>query len=212
MISSLFNHIFPFTCTICNSQECDQFDMCHRCLAYLHKTDKAQQHDLKHLDTLIAVYEYKTVAEISILKLKLSKLEFIANILAQTMADTVLRSKPTPDIITAVPMHYLDYCKRGFNQSASIAKILYHYMDKQFTEIQLHLLSKTTQTTKQGLLNSKERKINLNSVFKVNGNIKNKHIAVIDDVTTTGSTLEEIAKTLKTAGAKHVQGWAYCHA
>ena len=117
----------------------------------------------------------------------------------------VLRDNPTKiDIITFVPVHVMRMASRGYNQ----AELLAEYVSQKI-EIKIEkLLTKTRNTKRQVGLKRQQRKNNLSGAFKANQNvdISNKKILIIDDVTTTGQTLEECAKVLKNAGAKEVWG------
>ncbi len=99
------------------------------------------------------------------------------------------------DFLIPVPMYKKDIRKRGYNQSAIIAKTL-----SKITKIPVHYdcLNKTKQTKKQVGLNYEKRTKNLSKAFEVNKKCLNKKYSVVlvDDVFTTGSTLNECAKTL----------------
>lgn len=110
--------------------------------------------------------------------------------------------------ITSVPMHPQGQRKRGYNQSellaASLARTLHlpHYQ----------LLYKRKMTKKQAGLTRKERLINIKSSFAVRGKIRIPHrVLLVDDVTTTGATLQECAKTLKQAGVREVYAAVIAH-
>ena len=106
-----------------------------------------------------------------------------------------------------VPLHKKQLKKRGYNQSAELAKEI----SLRFKiPILNNALVKIKQTISQTKLNRTERLKNVRGVFEINpsfsASIKNKKILLVDDVFTTGSTMEECAKTLKKAGAKEVWG------
>jgi len=99
------------------------------------------------------------------------------------------------DFIVPVPMHKKDIRKRGYNQSILIAKTL-----SKITKIPVHYdcLNKIKQTEKQVGLNYEQRIKNLSKAFEVGKRCLNKKYTVVlaDDVFTTGSTVNECAKTL----------------
>ncbi len=106
------------------------------------------------------------------------------------------------DYITPVPLHPTDLRRRGFNQSELLAQSL-----SDLTEIPLKiLLEKIFTTPPQKELSSLRREANLFGAFNVlpQWNLNDKVILLVDDVITTGSTLNECAKMLKIAGAKEV--------
>lgn len=108
------------------------------------------------------------------------------------------------DIITFIPMSSFSKFKRGYNQSALTAKYLSALCGKPC----LPLLDKIIKTKSQHKLNQRLRSGNLLGAFEPNKKylnvIVNKTILVIDDVSTTGATFNEIAKTLLIFGAESV--------
>jgi ComF family protein len=108
-------------------------------------------------------------------------------------------------LIIPVPLFKKRLKWRGFNQSEEIAK----HISKEFNiPLENNLLFKIKETPPQILFKEKEREENIKNVFLCSSidKIKNKKIILIDDVFTTGSTMEECAKVLKKAGAKEVWG------
>jgi len=109
-------------------------------------------------------------------------------------------------IISFVPLHWLRQAKRGYNQ----AELLANEVSKRTGLPIVNVLTKIRKTTRQAELSGKDRRKNLQGVFKVPKSkvfkVKGKTIILVDDVLTTGSTLNECAKVLKEAGAKKVWG------
>jgi competence protein ComFC len=103
------------------------------------------------------------------------------------------------DMIVPVPMHPADEQKRGFNQSAMLAKGLSEKINAVFENI----LIKSRHTPAQAGLNGAERAANIKGVFSYNkqGHLSDERILIVDDVFTTGSTINECAKTLNRCGA-----------
>lgn len=108
-----------------------------------------------------------------------------------------------PDCLTAVPLHWLRSVKRGFNQAAFIANDL----SRQLNIPLLNICQRTRHTPYQKNADKHARKNNLQQAFSVSVKPVNKHIAIIDDVMTTGTTVKELALLLKQAGAKRVDIW-----
>lgn len=110
-----------------------------------------------------------------------------------------------PELITAVPLHWSRQLIRGFNQSAFLAEYLSNHLGVPFTR----LLRRRIATPKQQALSRRQRLRNLHKAFVADAAIvADRHIAVVDDVLTTGATAEAISRTLKHAGARRVQVWA----
>jgi len=109
-----------------------------------------------------------------------------------------------PDIIIPVPLHKKRLQQRGYNQ----ALLLAHYLlPGQKQDIAKSILKRTRQTPPQTSLSGKERRENIKGAFDLGERamVANKKILLIDDVFTTGSTLNECAKVLKKHGARTVQ-------
>ena len=108
------------------------------------------------------------------------------------------------DLIIPMPMHPTRIKQRGFNQALEIAKVLSkNHPDK----LDYKSVVRQTLTPPQASLPLKERVKNIKGAFKVKNNLAGKRIAIVDDVMTTGASLNELAKTLKNAGASHIECW-----
>ena len=98
------------------------------------------------------------------------------------------------DWITAVPLNAVRYRERGYNQSALIAKSVAERLSVPFKE---YILQRTKNTISQTSLKREERKRNVKNAFRLGTAVEGKRILLVDDVITTGSTLNECAKVLK---------------
>lgn len=104
-------------------------------------------------------------------------------------------------LLIPVPLHSSRLWERGFNQAEQLAKIL---AEETNCSYQNDWLVRFKKTSRQVGLGRGERQQNLSGAFKVKKNLAGETIILIDDVFTTGSTLQECAKVLKQAGAKKV--------
>ena len=104
-------------------------------------------------------------------------------------------------LIVPVPLHSRRKRKRGFNQAEIVAKVL-----SENTEIAMEAgaVKRIKATIPQKDLGDKGRKRNIRGAFTVQKNVKGENIVLIDDIYTTGSTLDEAARVLKKAGAENV--------
>ncbi len=123
----------------------------------------------------------------------------------------VLHDFETPDFILPVPLHLKRLRKRGFNQALVLARSLFPGEKKK---IRYNILVRETDTPPQTGLSGKKRRKNLKNAFVVEkaSEITGKNILLLDDVFTTGSTANECAKALKTAGCKKVEVLTICRA
>lgn len=129
----------------------------------------------------------------------------LGEIMVYTMEEVGLIDKI--DGIVFVPMEEGREARRGYNQSKLLAKYIATSLNIPF--FSKHLI-KVRKTEEQNKLKRRERLVNLKDSFKVinKKDIKNKDILIIDDIITTGATMEECAKTLVEAGANKVYGLA----
>lgn len=111
------------------------------------------------------------------------------------------------DAIIYVPMHRRKEAQRGYNQSELLAEFVADNLDMPL--LKNHLF-KRKLTTEQNKLNRLDRLTNLKDSFTIKTplDLKDKEILLIDDIITTGSTMEECAKTLREAGTKNIYGLA----
>lgn len=107
-----------------------------------------------------------------------------------------------PDALIPVPLHSSRMKKRGFNQSELLAKELSKYTH---IPVDTRLVIRTRNTVPQKALDVIERQNNLKNAFKIEQNkVKLKTIVIIDDIYTTGSTIDAIARELKAEGVENV--------
>lgn len=113
-------------------------------------------------------------------------------------------SAPRPDRLIPMPLHASRIRERGFNHATEIARDV-------AKRLGLPLDTATAQrirdTPPQMGLKHDARRRNMRGAFTCSGNIQGQHIALIDDVMTTGTSLDELAATLKRAGAREVTCW-----
>ncbi len=126
----------------------------------------------------------------------------IVDVLANYVAFVVNKYQITFDEVCYVPMTAQSQKERGYNQAQLLAQAYCSLIDKA----PLDALVKSKQTQRQEMLGRAERKKNVDNAFAVadKSKIKNKAILLIDDVKTTGATLNNCAKALKRAGATSV--------
>ncbi len=110
---------------------------------------------------------------------------------------------PRPDVITYVPMHFIRLGTRGYNQAALLAKAL----GKMLCIPVEATLRKTKHTVPQSKKGQRERAMALRGVYAVlpRASVRGKSILLVDDVVTTGSTIQACAGLLRKHGAKDVQ-------
>ena len=134
--------------------------------------------------------------------------------LAPTLGDLLARSiklqrSKLPDVLLPIPLHRSRLQQRGYNQSLEIAKPVSRALG---IEIDAHLVTRVRNTDPQTVLKPAHRARNVKRAFKVVSPVEGKRIALIDDVMTTGHTVNAVAQVLKKAGAKEVLVWVVARA
>jgi len=127
--------------------------------------------------------------------------EMIGRLYGAELSNSKIKDKF--DLIIPVPLHKTKLRRRGYNQSAKFASGLAEMVDKKHMEDALVRIKKTATQTKKSRL---ERWQNVENTFEIKNkdDIKDKKIMLVDDVITTGSTLESCVNVLYNAGAKEV--------
>lgn len=130
--------------------------------------------------------------------------KYLADYFAGFMKDAFNKEKEFKgvNLITAIPLHKKRFRARGYNQSALLAETLAKNIGVEYS---LSILIRTKNTKTQTKLSKRERAQNMVGAFDCpSGGAKGKTILLVDDVCTTGATLEAAARALKACGAKKV--------
>lgn len=131
----------------------------------------------------------------------------LTRLLARVLHESTMHplEQPLPALLTAVPLGPLRLAERGFNQALEIAKPLSR---KLRIPLCPRLLIRQRETLPQSLLHPDERHKNIGGAFALSPSflerVRAKHVGVVDDVMTTGETLNEVASVLKRFGAARV--------
>jgi ComF family protein len=117
------------------------------------------------------------------------------------------------DFIVPIPLDSKRERERGFNQALTIAHMIKRIATRQSLTIKT-VLKKKTNTPRQSQLGRSERLTNLSGAFRLNlfQEVRGKHVLLVDDIFTTGSTVNECAKLLKEKGADRVDFFAIARA
>ncbi len=118
-----------------------------------------------------------------------------------SVADDALAGAHRPDVIAPVPLARRRLVERGHNQAWEIAR---PFGDALRVRTDATLIRRIVDTAPQSRLDLDERRQNVGGAFEVAKPVRGLHVALVDDVMTTGATLEALARTLKAAGARRV--------
>ncbi len=163
-------------------------------------------------DATIVASDYAPPIDRLVLALKFGNQLALAPLFAQNLRDALLneRQLPLPARLTAVPLGPQRLADRGFNQALEIAKPFSRALGIVLDQ---SLIARLRDTQAQSLLHPDERHKNIRNAFVVPhdaaARIQGQHIGVVDDVITTGETLNELAATLKRFGASRVTNFVF---
>ena len=197
----LANLLFPPKCHFCRAVlSGDEIDLCNSCRDTAPEFSKAKR-NISLIAQWTAVWYYKGDVRQSIHSFKFANARRYADVYARQMAVAIIQAgfADSFDCISWVPISFLRYLKRGYNQSALMAKAL----SKELGVPTQRLLKKVRHTPAQsGIQGGAQRKANIaNAYIAINTeNIRGRKVLLVDDVLTTGATVSECAKTLATAG------------
>lgn len=129
-----------------------------------------------------------------------------ARLLGELMArQLVTRSAPLPRLLIPVPLHPLRLMRRGYNQALEIARVIAQRCDIRLRPDAARRLRRTEDQIGQSRA---ARRRNMRGAFAVDADLSQAHIALIDDVMTTGATFDELARACRYAGAARIEVWA----
>ena len=165
------------------------------------------------IDYTMCLYHYQSPLDYLITHLKYNQQLSHAAILGYLLSIRVKQEKKNdlPDCIIPVPLHKSRLVKRGFNQSLEITRPVAKALK---LPIDTKLVRRTRKTSAQADLNAVKRRKNVKNCFEivVQKAINYSHVVIVDDVVTTGSTINELAQQLKQSGIKKVGVWAISRA
>lgn len=218
----IINLIYPQTCGICG--KINNKTICSKCNIQLKKQEKIgiltkeklEENSLemeKHFEELMYIFKYEGQIRELILDYKFNEKSYMY----KTFVNFLLKNKKIfenikkYDKIIPVPISKKRYKERGYNQSLLIAKeismqISYETNNNIKLELVNNCLIKTKNIIEQSKLNKEDRQHNIQGVYTLkNGSIlTNKSILLIDDIYTTGSTVNECSRVLQQANPKKI--------
>ena len=227
-VKYLLEYLLPACCLLCG-QACPQRLLCRGCERDLPRIQDCCKQCalpgvfgaarlcadcLRHQpawDLAIAALVYEYPVDHLVRHFKFHKDMCCGQLLADELARAVVLNfgRPEftpgqkPDLLIPVPLHFLRRCRRGFNQAEVLAKELQRACG---IPVRHKLLRRITHTPAQSGLDRQARQKNLQDAFHCLP-LQGVHVALVDDVLTTGATLQECARVLKRAGASRVSVW-----
>ncbi len=162
-------------------------------------------------DRLCAPFSYQLPVIKLVTRLKFGAQLAYGRVLGELLAESLItkwyQNKPFPEAILPVPLHKSRFRKRGFNQAL---ELLWPLIKRRPAPLLLEHCIRVRNTVPQSALNRDQRIQNLEKSFQITKPIPYQHIAIMDDVVTTGSTVNALSKVLKDAGVAEVDIWCVC--
>ncbi len=154
---------------------------------------------------LVAPFAYRGLARQYLLQLKFHEATWLGRVLCDAGLDAFRAAEIRPEALLPVPQHRARLLERGFNQAEFVARRLAGKLGIAFDR---RALTRLRETEPQSGLSAARRRDNLRGAFAYAPRRAYRHVAVVDDIVTTGSTADEITKLLHRAGVDHVEIWA----
>ena len=215
--------LLPSICSVCGSDTQATLDLCPDCRAELpfntHACARcaAPLEDTRapicgtclarhwYFDHTTAPLLYRPPVSGLITALKFRRRLAAARLLGELLCENILAAqRPLPQVLIPVPLHPSRLRRRGYNQALEIGRLLSRRLDLPLQWQTCHRLRPTA--AQSGML-ARERRRNVRNAFACNAKDCWEHVAIIDDVLTTGHTVNEMARVLRKAGASRIDVW-----
>jgi ComF family protein len=222
--------VYPGSCLLCGAAGCRELDLCQGCLEALprirlpcsrcgepltgpvdeERVCGACQKRPPAFDLCRAALAYQEPVPRLVSGFKFRDRLTCGRLLAELLGVHLeAQGELRPELIIPVPLHPRRLHQRGFNQALELARPLARRFG---IPLDIRSCRRTRQTRPQTELDRKLRTKNLRGAFSVASKLPARHVAVVDDVVTTGTTTNELAKALKQCGVERVEVWAAARA
>lgn len=222
-VQRLYSNLLQMPCLLCGDK-CVQMPVCEACqrdlpvltggcprcaipLARAGLCGQCQQHPPPQ-DATCSAFAYQFPVDQLITAYKFRHQQSLTRLFATRLLAKVRQQPVLPSMLIPIPLHPRRLRQRGFNQAMEITRELSHALDCGIS----HDLKRIRHTQPQSSLDHHARRRNIRNAFHWDGPSPHTHVAIIDDVYTSGHTTAEAAKILKKAGAQHVDIWTIARA
>ena len=208
ILSEIINIIYPTVCLICKRPTKEE--LCKKCKMFLNRQlvsgiEDYSKDNEKNFKELMYLYIYDNIIRKLILQYKFQDKSYLYKIFSKKIKNNekICLFLKKYDIIIPVPISKKRMKQRGYNQSALFAKEISKQFNMEYCD---KCLLKDKHTVPQSSLNKEERIKNIENVYSIKNKEKilNKEVLLIDDIYTTGNTVNECSRILKTAGANNI--------
>jgi ComF family protein len=151
-----------------------------------------------HVDAVIAPFSYAAPLDRYLHALKYQNARSLGRAFALLLAKPALDARGDIDALVAVPLHRTRLIERGYNQAQEIARALAQILEVPSLERGIARIEATAAQTKQG---AARRRAGVLRAFRVSRGLEGLRIGIVDDVITTGATVNAVAAELRASGA-----------
>ncbi len=223
-IEVLADRLLPGLCVFCGNRADTRIDACITCLALLPDNDRACPRcalpmpaqsaaqcgrcltDPPPVTASIAPWRYEFPLDAVIRRIKHNRRrDYLYTLSRAWLQHPAVRIGPRPDALVPVPLHWRRRFWRGFNQAEELALTI----GKSMNIPVVNCTMRHRPTSPQQGLTAAQRRSNLRDAFALRRcNVAGLHLAIVDDVVTTGATTRQLAAILARGGAARVDVWA----
>jgi len=197
--------LMPLRCVFCGTRtRDDERHICSGCFADLPWREAPMLPAGTALECVRAPLAYAFPLDMAIKALKFRRRLYYGPALAQLLCHASGSLPDDIDAVLPVPLHWRRKWWRGFNQALEIAKPLARHLGVPI----IHDIRRRRATPPQSGLSAAQRARNLRSAFTAGRRLHHRHVLIVDDVITTGATIEQVARTLRRGGADAVSAIA----
>jgi ComF family protein len=223
-LAALARAAWPARCLACDAPGDGDRDLCGECAAGLPRPGPACRvcalpqptatictgcrHAPPPFATTLAAALYRAPLDDWLPRFKFHGDLAAGRLLAQLLADAVAAA-PRPDAVVPVPLHRARLRERGYDQALELARPVAAALA---LPLRADALVRTRATSAQTELGARARRRNLRGAFALRGAPLPPHVALVDDVMTTGATLAEAARVLRAGGVARVDLWVVARA
>ena len=206
VLTRLLDLLYPPRCVGCGREGPY---LCPACLAGAVRLTAPASGRTKALEGIVAPFAMEGVAREAVHRLKYSHLRAAAPEMGKLLGGYLEEGGVAADVLVPVPLHRKRHRERGYNQAELLAREVGRCLG---VEVRAGGLRRISHGSPQARAASRdERQANVAGAFEAQGSFEGLDVLVLDDVTTTGATLEACGAALGAAGAASVWGAAFAH-
>ncbi len=230
---TILRWLWPSRCVLCSGPGRIALDLCNDCHADLPRNEVACARCAQplavaspaiatllcggclrrppHFDVARCAFRYAYPVDHLVRALKFRGAVTQARVLGELLAAHIADRSPQalPACLIPVPLARKRFQARGYNQAIEISRSIERRLG---IPLRTELVVRMRETTEQAGMKKHQRRRNVRGAFTLTAALPAKHVAIVDDVITTGSTANELARVLKRAGADRVEVWAVARA